>query len=140
MFLYAARLSCICPIITIVACALLMLGGQTLARPTIAAIASAALCLLVPGLVLAVVALLGISRHGTRGLRAPALVGLIANGLLISFVVASIVASRSGRTRPHGSIGSPAASTAGSRQAGVALMRCEFHHGARRARQPAFTS
>lgn len=101
---YAARLSWVCPIITIMTFAFLMLGGQIIPRRAIALIASSALCILLIGLILAVVALLGISRHGTRRILAPAIVGIIINGLLFSFVVASFVASRARRTQQRGSI------------------------------------
>lgn len=97
---HAARLSLVCPSVTLCTFAFLMFSGQATGRRAIAVIASAALCLLPIGLVLALAALLGSSKHRTTGVLAPAVVGLITNGLLLSFVVASFVASRS--RQPHG--------------------------------------
>lgn len=110
---YAARLSWVCPIITTLTIALLMLGGQIFARRTIALTASAALCLLVIGLLLGFVALLGISKQGRRGILAQAIVGIILNGLLLSFLVASLVASRGRPAHQRGSVDAPAVPVGG---------------------------
>ena len=104
---YAARISWVCPIITIVIFVALILGGHIIARKAIALVASSALCLLIIGLILAIVALFGISKHGTKGILAPAVVGIILNGLLLSFVVASFVTSRARQMQQHGEIDSP---------------------------------
>lgn len=111
---YAARLSWVCSIITTVTIALLMLGGQILARRTIALTASAALCLLVIGFLLGFVALLGISQPGRRGILAHAIVGIILNGLLLCFLVASFVALRARPTHQRGSVDAPAVLVGGS--------------------------
>jgi len=101
---YAAKLSWVCPIITIIIFVLLILDRQIIARKTIALVASSALCLLVIGLILGVIALFGISKHGTKGILAPAIVGVIINGLLISFVVTNFITSRARAMQQHGGI------------------------------------
>lgn len=101
---YAAKLGWVCPAVTAVTFLFLMLGGQNIGRRNIALIASAALCLLVVGLILSITAMLGIPRCGRRGILAPAIVGIIINGLLICFVVASFLVSRVRRAQQHGSI------------------------------------
>lgn len=105
---FAARLSWVCPIITIITFASLIIGGEIIPRRTIAVIASSGLCLLLIGLILAIAALLGVPRQGTRGILAPAIVGIIINGLLLFLAVAWSVGSRARRPYQHGSIAVPA--------------------------------
>lgn len=100
----AANLSWICPITTVIIFALLIWARDILARETIAAIASSGLCLLVVGLIFGIVALFGISRRGRKGILVPAIVGIIVNGLLISFVIANAITSKSGAIHRHGGI------------------------------------
>ena len=49
---------------------------------------------LIIGLVLGVVALFGIRKHGTKGILAPALVGILINGLLLFIFVSNFVAAQ----------------------------------------------
>jgi hypothetical protein len=100
----AATLSWVCPIITIIVFVLLIFGRQVVARKMFAGIASSVLWLVVVGLILGIVALFGISKHGTKGILAPAIVGIIINGLLLSFVVTSVITSRARRMQQHSSI------------------------------------
>jgi hypothetical protein len=99
-----ATLSWVCPIITIIIFVLLIFGRQIVARKAIALVASSALWLLVIGLILGIVALFGISKHGTKGILGPAIVGIIINGLLISFVVTNFITSRARAMQQHGAI------------------------------------
>ena len=101
---HAATLSWVCPIITIIIFVLLIFGRQIIARKIIALVASGVLCLVVVGLIFGIVALFGISKHGTKGILVPAIVGIIINGLLLSFVVASFVTSRARAMHQHGGI------------------------------------
>jgi hypothetical protein len=59
-----------------------------------------ALFLMVVGLALGVVAWFGIRKHGTRGILAPAVVGIILNGLLLFIFVTNFFAARA-RSRKH---------------------------------------
>jgi hypothetical protein len=100
----AAKLSWVCPIITIIIFVLLIFGRQLVARKIVAGVASSALLLVVIGLILGIVALFGISKHGTKGILAPAIVGIIINGLLLSFVVTNVITSRARQIQQHGGI------------------------------------
>jgi 4-amino-4-deoxy-L-arabinose transferase-like glycosyltransferase len=100
----AAKLSWVCPIITIIIFVLLIFNRQIGSRKIIALVASAALWLVVIGLVFGIVALFGISKHGTKGILAPAIVGIIINGLLLSFVVVNFMTARARAMQPHGGI------------------------------------
>jgi hypothetical protein len=53
-----------------------------------------ALLLMVIGFILGIVALLGIRKHGVKGILAPALIGLIINGLLIFIFISNFLAAR----------------------------------------------
>ena len=53
-----------------------------------------ALLLMVVGLLLGIIALLGIPRHGIKGILAPALVGIAINGLFLSIFVTNFMAAR----------------------------------------------
>lgn len=57
-------------------------------------VASGALCLIAVGLAFGIAALLGISKQGAKGILAPALVGIIINGLLLPFVVANFITAQ----------------------------------------------
>jgi hypothetical protein len=102
----AANLSWVCPVITVIIFVFLMFSRQVVPRRVIALVATGALCLLVIGLIFGIVALFSISRHGMKGILAPAIVGVIVNGLLLSFVVASFVTSRA-RMQRHSGIETP---------------------------------
>jgi hypothetical protein len=56
-----------------------------------------ALLLILAGLSLGIIALFGIRKHGTKGILAPALVGLIINGLLLFIFINNFLAAR----QPH---------------------------------------
>src|SRR6266540_1637911 len=53
-----------------------------------------ALALMLVGLALGVISLFGIRRHGTKHILAPALVGILINGLLLSIFVTNFLAAR----------------------------------------------
>ena len=53
-----------------------------------------ALALMLVGLALGVISLFGIRRHGTRRILAPALVGIIINGLLLFIFLTNFFAAR----------------------------------------------
>jgi len=53
-----------------------------------------ALALMLVGLALGVISLLGIRRHGTKHILAPALVGILINGLLLSIFITNFLAAR----------------------------------------------
>ncbi len=93
----AAKLSWVCPIIVFV---LLMFTRQIGARVIIEMVA---LLLIVVGLVFGIFALFGISKHGTKGILAPAIVGIIVNGLLLFIFVTNFMAARA-RAQQHTSI------------------------------------
>jgi len=68
-----------------------MFGSRTGAQVVIELVA---LLLMITGLILGIVALAGIPRHGAKGVRAPALVGIIINSLLIFIFVTNYMAAR----------------------------------------------
>jgi acyl carrier protein len=70
---------------------ILALGGQTGARVILEYVA---LFLILVGLILGVIALAGIRKHGTKGILAPALVGIAINGLLLFIFVSNFMAAR----------------------------------------------
>lgn len=53
-----------------------------------------ALALIVAGLCLGIAALFGIRQHGRKGILAPALVGLVLNGLLLFIFITNFIAAR----------------------------------------------
>ena len=87
-FHQAAKLSWVCPILFIVFLAV----GKQVAAPVIMDLIG--LLLMVLGLLFGIVALFGISRHGTKGILAQAIVGIILNGLLLSIFVTNFMAAR----------------------------------------------
>ncbi len=97
----AAKLSWACPIIVFV---LVAFGGQVGARVIIELIA---LLLIIVGLASGVIALFGISRHGPKGILAPAMVGIILNGLLLFIFVTNFRAARARAQPQHTSIEAP---------------------------------
>ena len=70
---------------------LVAFGGRLGARVFIELIA---FLLMVVGLALGVIALLGIRKHGMKGILAPAIVGIILNGLLLFIFVTNFLAAR----------------------------------------------
>jgi len=94
----AAKLSWACPIVVFV---LVALEGQVGARVIIGVIIELiALLLIVVGLISGVIALFGISKHGTKGILAPAIVGIILNGLLL-FIFVTTLLRLYGMFQPH---------------------------------------
>ena len=94
----AAKLSWACPIVVVV---LVAFGGQVGARVIIELIA---LLLIVVGLIFGIVALFGISKHGTKGILAAAIVGIIINGLLLLIFVMNFMTARARAIQQHSSI------------------------------------
>lgn len=83
----AAKLGWVCPVISLIVFALLIFDRQIVARKIIPIIVQVALLLIAVGLIFGIVALFGVSKHGTKGILAPAIVGIIISGLLILFCV-----------------------------------------------------
>lgn len=84
----AAKLGWASPIIVFV---LLAFGGQVASRAVIELIA---LLFVMVGIVSGVIALFGIPKYGSKGILAPALVGIILNGLLLFIFVTNFAAAR----------------------------------------------
>src|SRR6185436_13824324 len=70
--------------------ALIAFGNRSGAKLAIEFIAFA---FMVVGLILGVIALFGIRKHGTKQILAPALVGIIIHGLLLSIFVTNFLAA-----------------------------------------------
>jgi hypothetical protein len=94
----AAKLSWVCPIIVFL---LLMFSRQIGARVIIELVA---LLLIVVGLIFGIVALFGISKHGTKGILAPAIVGIILNGLLLFIFITNFMTARARALQQHSGI------------------------------------
>jgi hypothetical protein len=84
----AARASWIGPIIIFL---LFAFAHQVAARLVLELIA---LVLIVAGIGLGIAALFGIRQHGRKGILAPALTGLVLNGLLLFIFITNFVAAR----------------------------------------------
>ncbi len=65
--------------------------SQIVVRKKTAAVGLSMLLLIVVGFILGIVALFGISKQGTKGILAPAIVGIVINGLLILFVFINLI-------------------------------------------------
>jgi hypothetical protein len=63
-----------------------------------------ALVLMLAGFSFGIIALFGISRHGRKGVLAPAIVGFVLNGLLLSIFVTNFMAARARAMHHHSSI------------------------------------
>jgi hypothetical protein len=83
----AARLGWVCPVISLIVFSLLIFDRQIVARKITPIFVEFALLLIAIGLVSSIVALFGISKHGTKGILMPAIVGTIISGLLILFCI-----------------------------------------------------
>jgi len=66
-----------------------------------------ALALIVVGLIFGIIALFGISRHGSKGILAPAVIGIIINGLLVFIFVTNFMAARARAQQQTGIEASP---------------------------------
>ena len=97
----AAKLSWVCPIIVFL---LMMFGRQAGARVIIELVA---LLLIVVGFAFGVVALFGIRTHGKSGILAPAIVGIIINGLLLFIFVTNFLAARARAQQQRGDVPPP---------------------------------
>jgi hypothetical protein len=84
----AAKASWVCSAIIFV---LVMFGSRTDARLIVERVA---LLLMVVGLLLGIIALFGIRKHGARGILSPALAGIAANGLLLFIFATNFFAAR----------------------------------------------
>jgi hypothetical protein len=99
----AAKLSWVCPIIVFL---LNTFGGQVGARVIIEL---TALLLIIVGLVFGIIALLNIAEHGSKGILAPASVGILINTLFLFIFVTNFTAARA-KAKGHADIEtSPAA-------------------------------
>ena len=94
----AAKLSWVCPIIIFL---LLTFGKQAGARAIIELVA---LLLMVVGLAFGVVALFGMPAHGKSGILAPAIAGIIINGLLLFIFVTNFLAARARAQQQRGGV------------------------------------
>jgi hypothetical protein len=72
--------------------AIVLLGAGRSAAPAIVDLG--ALALIVTGIICVLLALLGIRKHGVRGILAPALLGLAINGFLAFIFVSNFLAAR----------------------------------------------
>jgi len=97
----AAKLSWVCPIIVFL---LLTFGRQAGARVIIELVA---LLLIVVGFVFGVIALFGMRTHGSKGILAPAIVGIIINALLLFIFVTNFLAARSRAQQQRSDVSSP---------------------------------
>ena|SRR2546425_10550217 len=88
----AARASWLGPIVIFL---LFAFGHQVAAQVVLELIA---LVLIVAGICLGIAALFGIRKHGKKGILAPALVGLILNGLLLFIFITNFLAVRARHT------------------------------------------
>ena len=84
----AARLSWICPLIAF----LVVIVGKQIASQV--AMDLIVLCFTLTGLIFGLIALLGIPRHGWKGIIGPAMAGLVINGLLLFIFVTNFLAAR----------------------------------------------
>ena len=83
----AATLGWVCPVISGIIFALLIFDRHIVARKIIPIIVEVALLLIAVGLVSGIMALFGVSKHGTKGILVPAIIGITLSGLLIVFCV-----------------------------------------------------
>ncbi|MES2573173.1 MAG: hypothetical protein V4710_24330 [Verrucomicrobiota bacterium] len=82
------KLSWICPILVF---ALVSLGKNFGLRVIMD---FGALFLIVAGFIAGIIALFGMSKYGKKGILAPALIGIVINGLLLSIFVTNFIAAR----------------------------------------------
>ena len=66
-----------------------------------------ALLLIIVGLVFGIIALFGIGRHGSKGILIPAIVGIIANGLLLFIFITNFLAARANAQQHTGMVTPP---------------------------------
>jgi hypothetical protein len=104
---HAAMLSWVCPVISVIILILVIFSGHMVARRIIPFIVMFALLLIAVGFIFGVLALFGISMHGTKGILAPAIVGIIINGSLILFFVMIYLSERASPIHPYRKIQAP---------------------------------
>ena len=66
-----------------------------------------ALGLMLVGLILGAISLFGIRKHGAKQILAPALVGILINGLLLSIFITNFLAARARAQRRTGALTTP---------------------------------
>jgi hypothetical protein len=91
--------------------AVVILGGRTGARVIIELVS---VSLMVVGVVLGTIALIGVPKHGARGILAPALIGIVINGLLLFIFGSNFMGAKA---RAHAKVQESATSLAGFRAA-----------------------
>lgn len=84
----AARASWVCPLLIVV---INIVAGRTGVRVLIE---FCALGLMTVGIVLSLIAFIGIPKYGCRGILAQAIAGLLLNGLLLAIFVTNFLAAR----------------------------------------------
>lgn len=95
----AATLSWICPAsIFLLSIASKQAGLPPLVRDL------AALVLMLGGFSFGIIALFGISKHGTKGILLPAIVGIIISGFLLFIFVTNFMAARARAMQQHSAI------------------------------------
>jgi len=97
-FHQAAKLCWVCPVIIFV----LLMFSRQIGAPVV--IDLVALFLILVGLISGIVALFGISRQGTKGILAPAIVGIIINALLLFIFVTNFMAARARAMQEHSGV------------------------------------
>jgi hypothetical protein len=97
----AAKLSWVCPVLVFV---ILMFSRQIGMRVIIELVS---LLLIVAGLVFGIVALFRIRIQGKSGILAPAIVGIVINGLLLFIFVTNFMAAKARAQRQRGDVPSP---------------------------------
>ena len=102
----AAKLSWACPLIMVVVITLGKQAGSPLILDLVA------LLLILMGFAFGLIALLGISKYGARGILGHALAGLIINGFLIFIFITNFMAARAKAQQHAGSRTIPAAAIA----------------------------
>jgi hypothetical protein len=88
-----AKASWVCPVIVF----LLLIFGPRGSRYIIGLAAD---LFLIVGLVFSFISLLGIRKHGSKGLLVPTIVGLILNGLLLSMLISALLRAKT-RAQVH---------------------------------------
>jgi len=97
----AAKFSWVCPIIVM----LVMTFTQQIGHRVIIEMIS--LLLFLVSLVFGIIALFGIRAHGKSGILAPAIAGIIINGLLVVIFVTNFMAARARAQQQRGDVTAP---------------------------------
>ncbi len=97
----AAKFSWIAPLIVL---GLLTVGKQLGGRVIVELVC---LLLMVLGLLFGLISLFGIGKHGTRGILAPAIIGILINGLLVLIFASNFMAARAKAQQQRGAAPTP---------------------------------